>query len=194
MLVTKWISPVCNCWTIWKWQNSKSTKREISVCLWFEGKERWMNRGFFVCLFRVRKLFLTEGMYLCTCIKSTDGRTSGVDSNIYSNMLYHRKVWTACRVELCSVRVYLFTSFWCEHRTSLKISSIKNQENTFMKDLIIYVSKKKTKPKWLLSHPVGWHSSKRQLISNVGENGEQLESCYTAVRYGKRFICFGKQS
>lgn len=94
-----------------------------------------------IFLFRVQKLFLTVGMYLCTFIKSTDGRTSEVDSSIYSNMLYHRNAWTACRVELCSGRVYLFTSFWCGHKTSLKISSIKNQENTFMKDLIIYVSK-----------------------------------------------------
>lgn len=159
LLITKWISPICNCRTIRKWQNSKSSKREISICLWFEGKEGCMNRGF---LFRVQKLFFTAGVHLCTFVKSADGRASGVDSNINSDMLYHRNSWTTCSVELqygegCAhvrVSVYLFTSFWCGHKTALKISSIKQWENTFKKDLIIYVFKKQTH-KWLLSHPVG---------------------------------------
>lgn len=120
-------------------------------------------------------------MYLCTCIKSTDGRASGVDSNIYSNMLYHRHARAACRVELCSVRVYLFTSFWFGYKTSLKISSFKNHENTFMKDLIIYVSKKKNQTKMTTKPPSRVAFIKKTVNLKCwwewGTNGVLLYSC-----------------
>lgn len=82
-----------------------------------------MNRGF---LLRVQKLFFTAGMHLCTFIKSTDGRASGVDSKINSDMLSHRSSWTTCSVELqcgegCAhVRVRVYLSFLLHFGVDIK--------------------------------------------------------------------------
>lgn len=42
------------------------------------------------------------------------------------------------------------------------------------------------------SHPTGWLVSKEQIITNVGEYVEKLESSYTASRNVKWYSLFGK--
>lgn len=63
--ITKWISSVCTTPTSWQSQKDKAIntiRGKIRICLGFEGKEGWMNRG----------LFLGWGNYflqwICVCV------------------------------------------------------------------------------------------------------------------------------